>query len=204
MSLRHSRLSPDLLETFPDVRIHDAALFSSQHRPGCRSLRADRHRILAIQEPETRRKDRGLLNLRIHRGLFVNRSPMASPKVPDCSDVPRRYQKSSTPMAISTCSPPSVKSAADSGQQAEAFALVDHLHWCVASAPRVGSHLRPPLTRTATAPRQPSPPRERLPCPTSTTIRLVPERRGPLHPRPANLLRSPTNSRSPPARGSAG
>ena len=63
--------------------------------------------------------------------------------------MPRRYQKSSTPMAISTCSPPSVKSAADSGQPAEAFALVDHLHWCVASAPRVGSHLRPPLTRTA-------------------------------------------------------
>ena len=92
---------------------------------------------------------------------------MASPKVPDCSDVPRRYQKSSTPMAISTCSPPSVKSAADSGQQAEAFALVDHLHCCVASAPRVGSHLRPPLTRTATAPRQPSPPGNRLPCPTS-------------------------------------
>jgi hypothetical protein len=57
---------------------------------------------------------------------------MASPKVPDCSDVPRRYQKSFTPMAISTCSPPSVKSAADSGQQAEAFALVDHLHWYVA------------------------------------------------------------------------
>lgn len=86
----------------------------------------------------------------------------------------------------------------------EAFALVNHLPWGVPSAPRVGSHLRPPWTRTATAPRQPSPPSERLPCPTSTTIRLVPERRGPLHPRPANLRRSPTNSRSPPARGSAG
>jgi hypothetical protein len=32
-------------------------------------------------------------------------------------------QKSSTPMAISTCSPLSVKSAADAGQQAETFAL---------------------------------------------------------------------------------
>ena len=80
-----------------------------------------------------RQHERGL-----HRDLFGNRSEMASPEVPDCSDVPRRYQKSSTPMAISTCSPPSVKSAADSGSQAETFALVDHLHRCVASAPRVG------------------------------------------------------------------
>jgi len=56
-------------------------------------------------------------------------------------------QKSSTPMAISTCSPLSVKSAADSGQQAETFALVGHLDRCVASSPSVRSHLRPLLTR---------------------------------------------------------
>ena len=32
MPLRHSRLSPDLLETFSEVRIDNAALFSSQHQ----------------------------------------------------------------------------------------------------------------------------------------------------------------------------
>jgi len=59
----------------------------------------------------------------IHRGWPANRRARASPKVPDCCDVPGRYQKPPTPKAISTCSPLSVKSAADSGQQAKAFAL---------------------------------------------------------------------------------
>ncbi len=36
-----------------------------------------------------------------------------------------------------------VKSAANSGQQSETLALVDHFGRCVASVPRVGSHLRP-------------------------------------------------------------